>query len=487
MLVGINGSVFNTTNSGTIWNSIISNTTLGLNDIHFSTTTDYWIVGDNGLILKSSNSGASWSSENLDTYASIHHITEFSGIKFIAGEYGLLAKKNNSDPWDFWNKGMNISINWVTFSDGVYGFGVGQYGRIIKTTDGGKAWNDIYNGITGDSFYGADMSDQNNLWLVGDLGVLLHTSNGGINWIQQTTNTINTLLSICFVDGNNGWAVGDLGELIHTTNGGNTWIKQISGTTKLLFGVTFKDINNGWITGEDGLILRTTDGGNSWSQQISTTSNALFYPYFINFNIGFCAGSLGTILKTTNGGNTWSTLVSNTGNNIYVVSGVSENSIWAIGDSGLILHSTNGGLNWFNEYSKTGYDLFGLEVINDTTAFIAGDNGSILVTGYSEYITDIQVDDYIKTEIPTNFILYQNYPNPFNPSTKIKFAIAISDHVTMKIFDVLGEEIETLIEEELSPGIYEINWNASALPTGVYFYRLQVGSFVQTKKTLVLK
>lgn len=94
---------------------------------------------------------------------------------------------------------MNISINWIRFSDGVNGFGVGQYGRIIKTIDGGKIWNDVYNGITGDSFYGADMSDQNNLWLVGDLGVLLHTSNGGTSWIQQTTNTTNTLLSISFL------------------------------------------------------------------------------------------------------------------------------------------------------------------------------------------------------------------------------------------------------------------------------------------------
>ncbi len=449
MLVGTNGSIFKTTNSGTNWNSVVSNSTLGLNDILYSTTTEYWIVGDNGIILKSSNSGSSWSSENLDTYASIHHISQFSGIKFIAGEYGLLAKKNNSDPWDYFNKGMNISINWITFSDGVNGFGVGQYGRIIKTTNGGKIWNDVYNGITGDSFYGADMADQNKLWLVGDLGVLLHTSNGGANWIQQTTNTTNTLLSISFVDGSNGWAVGDLGILIHTTNGGVSWVSQNSGTSKLLFGVTFKDLNNGWITGEDGLILRTTNGGVSWIQQSSLTTNALFYPSFINLNIGYCAGSFGTILKTTNGGGTWAALVSNTTNNIYLVSGVSENSIWAVGDSGMVLHSINGGLNWVKEFSKTGYDLFGLDVISDSVAFIAGDNGTVLVTGNSEYILDIQEEDNTNTQIPTNFTLYQNYPNPFNPSTRIKFSIMHSDHVAMKIFDILGKEIETLIEERI--------------------------------------
>ena len=132
-------------------------------------------------------------------------------------------------------------------------------------------------------------------------------------------------------------------------------------------------------------------------------------------------------------------------------------------------------------------DLFGLDVISDSVAFIAGDNGTVLVTGNSEYILDIQEEDNTNTQIPTNITLYQNYPNPFNPSTRIKFSIIHSDHVAMKIFDILGKEIETLLEEELSPGIYEINWDASTLPAGVYFYRLQVGSFVQTKKTIILK
>jgi len=204
-------------------------------------------------------------------------------------------------------------------------------------------------------------------------------------------------------------------------------------------------------------------------------------------NIGYCGGSFGTILKTTNGGSTWSALVSNTTNNIYLVCGVSENSIWAVGDSGMVLHSTNGGLNWLKEFSKTGYDLFGLEVLNDTTAWICGDNGTVVAIGHPEFITNVYEQENSNIESPTEFELFQNYPNPFNPTTRIKFSIMINAQVTMKIFDILGKEIETLIEEELSPGIYEINWDASILPSGVYFYKLEVGKFSQTKKTLVLK
>ncbi len=85
------------------------------------------------------------------------------------------------------------------------------------------------------------------------------------------------------------------------------------------------------------------------------------------------------------------------------------------------------------------------------------------------------------------FELSQNYPNPFNPSTKIKYSIPQSADVTLKIFNTLGEEIETLVSEEKPVGTYELNWNAANLPSGVYFYRLQAGDFVQTRKMILLK
>jgi len=81
-----------------------------------------------------------------------------------------------------------------------------------------------------------------------------------------------------------------------------------------------------------------------------------------------------------------------------------------------------------------------------------------------------------------NFILYQNYPNPFNPSTNISYGITQSGLVTLKIYDVLGTEIETLVNEEKPVGTYELNWNAANLPSGVYFYRLQAGALWRQEK-----
>ncbi len=89
--------------------------------------------------------------------------------------------------------------------------------------------------------------------------------------------------------------------------------------------------------------------------------------------------------------------------------------------------------------------------------------------------------------IPNNYLLFQNYPNPFNPSTKIKFALLQNSQTKLIIYDLLGREIQTLINKELEAGYHEINFDASSFPGGVYFYRIQAGDFIQTKKMILIK
>ena len=119
------------------------------------------------------------------------------------------------------------------------------------------------------------------------------------------------------------------------------------------------------------------------------------------------------------------------------------NNGWVVGAFGVILHTSNGGVAFVEEEQTN--------------------------------------------ELPSEFLLSQNFPNPFNPSTKIKYSIPQSSNVVIKVFDVLGNEIETLVNEEKSAGTYEINWYAEQLPSGVYFYQLKAGSFVEIKKMVLLR
>jgi len=89
--------------------------------------------------------------------------------------------------------------------------------------------------------------------------------------------------------------------------------------------------------------------------------------------------------------------------------------------------------------------------------------------------------------VPSKYSLQQNYPDPFNPSTKIRYSVPYSSKVVIKVFDVLGNEIETLVNEEKPAGTYELTWYAEGLPSGVYFYQLQTNAYVETKKMVLLK
>ena len=89
--------------------------------------------------------------------------------------------------------------------------------------------------------------------------------------------------------------------------------------------------------------------------------------------------------------------------------------------------------------------------------------------------------------IPSEFAVYQNYPNPFNPSTTIRYAIPHRSHVTLSVFNTLGQQVAQLVNADIDAGYHEIQFNATNLASGVYFYRMQAGSYVETKKLLLVR
>jgi hypothetical protein len=114
------------------------------------------------------------------------------------------------------------------------------------------------------------------------------------------------------------------------------------------------------------------------------------------------------------------------------------------------------------------------------------------ISDFAQLIYDNNFDIPVSVEdetlnLPTEFSLSQNYPNPFNPSTIIKFSVPTSGYATLKIYNALGEEVVILIDKELTTGTYEVEWNASGLPSGIYFYQLKTEGFIETKKMIFIK
>ena len=96
-------------------------------------------------------------------------------------------------------------------------------------------------------------------------------------------------------------------------------------------------------------------------------------------------------------------------------------------------------------------------------------------------------EEIVTTDLPTEFGLAQNYPNPFNPTTEIQFQVPEASYVQIKVYDILGKVVATLVDEKMSTGVYNVTWSAGSLASGVYIYTMQAGSYVNSKKLLLLK
>ncbi len=229
------------------------------------------------------------------------------------------------------------------------------------------------------------------------------------------------------------------------------WIEQTSGTIWPLTAVSFIDSDNGTAVGYEGTILRTTDGGTTWTSQTSVTKNHLEGVSFTDSNNGTVVGQYGTILRTTDGGTTWTSQSSGPTERLNAVSFIDSDNGTVVGQYGTILRTTNGGVSFVKE-------------------------------------EEIE-------EIPTDYTLSQNYPNPFNPSTSIQYAVSSRQFVSLKVYDLLGREIATIVNEEKPAGNYEVSFDAANLTSGIYLYKIQSGdpssgsgqSYTDVKKMILLR
>jgi hypothetical protein len=149
---------------------------------------------------------------------------------------------------------------------------------------------------------------------------------------------------------------------------------------------------------------------------------------------------------------------------------------WSVFDNGFALQ---------NNSSTTSFSLIGQPAVG-----VSASNNNKVIMGFLSELAirgSITSSDDPKNILPLVYDLYQNYPNPFNPLTIIKYQIPEDGLVVLKIYDLLGKEVRTLVNQQRTAGIYELNFEAGSLASGVYLYRLQVNDYISTKKMMLLK
>ncbi len=310
-----------------------------------------------------------------------------------------------------------------------------------------------------------------------DYGVFISTNNG-TNWIQTSLN--NTNVSSLVLSGNNIFA-GTLNGIYVSSNNGTGWI-QTSLNNRDVRSLTVNGNNvfaGTYATPIPYGVYLSTNNGTSWSQ--TTLNDKAVESMAINSNNIFAGTRDSGVYLSTNNGTSWS---QTTLNNLYVnVLVINGNSIFAGTSPSGFYVSYNNGISWSQKNEGLGSNSVRSICILNNYMFAGTYTGGVFKRPLSELI-GIQP---ISSEVPSQFSLSQNYPNPFNPSTIIRFNIKDSRLTTLKMFDILGRKITTLVNEKLSPGTYEVEWNASNYSSGVYYYKLVSGDYTDTKKMVLVK
>jgi photosystem II stability/assembly factor-like uncharacterized protein len=385
---------------------------------------------------------------------------------------------NCSAQWFSQSSNTSYTLRGISFLNTSTGWVAGYNGTVLQTTNGGNIWTNQTTNTT-KNINSIFFLNYTTGWFAGDSGLIEKTTNGGNSWFNQTSTTSNKLRTILFIDANIGYIIGD-GTFLATSNGGSTWVFISDNGGNSIY---FTDVNVGY-EATSNIIQKTINGGHNWTQSFSGT-RILYRVCFTNSNTGYVVGDSGTVVKTTNAGVSWSSQITPVNTiHLFGVSFIDPSNGTAVGVIGKIIHTTNGGLNWNIQNSglTNPPTLEYVQFLDPNTGWIVGGNGTILKT------TNGGVGiKQISELVPKSFSLEQNYPNPFNPSTSIRYELPKSGFIKLVVFDALGREIETLVNEKQSAGTYEATFDGSNYSSGIYFYKLTTNGFNETKRMVLVK
>jgi photosystem II stability/assembly factor-like uncharacterized protein len=530
------GGVFLSTNNGTSWTEV--NTGLTNPDVRAlvpDLSGNLFAGTSGGGVFISTNNGTNWTQTGLAPYV---YALAVSGTNLFAGTpSGVFLSTNNGTSWTAVNTGLtNVGVRALAVS-GTNLFAGTEGDGVWLSTNNGASWTEVNTGLTSTEVRALAVSGTNLFAGTYGGGVFLSTDNG-TNWTSASDGLTNTfVLSLAFI-GTNLFAGTAGGGVFLSTDNGTSWAAVNTGLTNL-YVAAFAISGTNLFTGNElgGGVFLSTNNGTSWTE----VNTSLMTPIGVTA-LAVCGTDL---FAGTSGRSVWKRPLSEMITSIvdFDIKPQSCPNPLNVKDRGVIPVAILGKVDFdvLNVDPAT-VQFEGVDptcwAIEDVTTPVAGDelcdcttdgpdgfddltlkfdaqelvaalgsvnNGDELVltiTGNLLDSTPIEGSDCViiiakdnldkqlvgnSSNVPEEYALFENFPNPFNPSTIIKYSIPELSFVTLKVFDVLGNEIVTLINSEIAAGNYEISWNAERVQSGVYFYRIQAGDFVETKKMVLMK
>lgn len=369
---------------------------------------------------------------------------------------------------------------------------------LLRSTDDGESWIGVKPANVTLTNIAINSSDDLFACSWGD-GIYRSTDNG-LTWMQINNGLTNFhVFSIC-IHPNGDLYAGLWVNICRSTDNGNNWTSVNLPENNI---VSLNVDNNGTIfaASNGNYVFRSTDNGNSWIHLYNGLTTSYIQVLSINSDQEIFVGTVANgAFRSTDGGNNW-IQAGLTGKWVYCFAFMPGGEIFAGTDQG-VFKTSDCGANWTSIDTTGLSNSFVYSLFFNSAGYLFAGTGIGLCRSAQPIITSM---DELNTESSTSFLLSQNYPNPFNSSTKIQFVIPTSSLnsftngdvtlVTLKVYNVLGNEVATLVNEEKPAGNYEVEFSAIGGPessikhpaSGIYFYQLKEGNFIETKKMILLR
>ena len=449
-----------------------------------SGSTLYAGTGNDGLFYTTDN-GANWTSTAALPGGEVHAISVDGTNLFVGTRVGVHLSADTGKTWTLVNTGINVADIAGLTSIGANLYAASSFGGVFLSTNG-MDWTARSNGMSGPISYalatdGATLYDGNN-WGAH------RSTNGGATWVEANTGflTYNAVMSFAFADGRL-LSLGSDG-VYRSTDSAATWTKADSllpAGFGYAMGVSPGSISRAtkfFVSKFSSGVFTSTNYGTTWDTAnggIPMPTTVYAFHRVLN---SMLAGSDRGIFVSPDNGAHWS----------YPIVGVTGTVLTFASSGPNVFAGTNGYGVFYSADSGRGWTEAGLSSMYVNAVLIYGNDLYAAVNGggvWHRPLSDMVVGVQEKQALhaPASFRLMQNYPNPFNPSSTIIFELPRESFVSLKVYNALGQEVATLVNEKREAGKHEVKFNAATLPSGVYYYRLTGSGFTDVKKLMLIK